>query len=588
MANFNIATGAGIYFAEDMGAKGDGSTDDAPAIQAAINAISAAGGGTLQFGAREYALGAKLVANHNVRLQGVGGARNDSTGVSGGTVFLAKTAGAYAGIAWNDAPLSAQPPASGAGSVPALALYGFHVTDIGFVDFTRPVHIGDKFNSGFRYSSLKNLWTSGATDWGFWLENCGEFWGASNLRATNSPASATGGIMIATSQTNFNNGNAVLNNTFCENTVAGGLSRGLVIRATDDAIMNNLVFERPQSNLHGNVVSQTATTTSGSADIVVTDGTQFPLDMPVAVATQFDVMKPYQLYFVVSQVGNTIQIAFEQAGTPLVLGTTGTPSLIRWGFPSIEVVGYGGSTNIQPVFLSGTDAEGMAGCSVYGQRASIILSLGAAGSVQGTEIASTICARSLSGGSFSATSAILDFDANSTKAAFVNVYRQSTHAYPYPSGPLIGTSYNANKSRGEIILMPHGAVEVTGSQYATSLPRSVLQPVRLITASIATVSLYGGGVYSCIYTGTLTTIKLPALVASLQTAFVTTQGLPLDIINDMPTSGATMTVNTNAADNFSNSTKTSYSIPQGGSLRLLGNTDGTNTWWSVVANNGAT
>lgn len=57
----------------DYGAVGNGLADDAPAIQAAINALKAAGGGVLQFGPRIYRLASPIVINGvTVTLQGAG------------------------------------------------------------------------------------------------------------------------------------------------------------------------------------------------------------------------------------------------------------------------------------------------------------------------------------------------------------------------------------------------------------------------------------------------------------------------------------------------------------------------------------
>lgn len=53
------------------GAKGDGSTDDATAIQSAINAASTAGGGTVFFPAGTYIVGTTIKVKSNVTLQGV-------------------------------------------------------------------------------------------------------------------------------------------------------------------------------------------------------------------------------------------------------------------------------------------------------------------------------------------------------------------------------------------------------------------------------------------------------------------------------------------------------------------------------------
>ena len=57
----------------DFGAVGNGTTNDAPAIQAAINALKLAGGGVLQFGARVYRIASPIVIDGvTVTLQGAG------------------------------------------------------------------------------------------------------------------------------------------------------------------------------------------------------------------------------------------------------------------------------------------------------------------------------------------------------------------------------------------------------------------------------------------------------------------------------------------------------------------------------------
>ena len=57
----------------DYGAKGDGTTDDAPAIQAAVNDLKTRGGGTLLFGPRTYRIASAVVVDGaTVRFQGAG------------------------------------------------------------------------------------------------------------------------------------------------------------------------------------------------------------------------------------------------------------------------------------------------------------------------------------------------------------------------------------------------------------------------------------------------------------------------------------------------------------------------------------
>ena len=52
-----LAQGAGVYSVRDFGAKGDGVAKDTAAIQQAIDAATAAGGGTVELGAGTYLSG---------------------------------------------------------------------------------------------------------------------------------------------------------------------------------------------------------------------------------------------------------------------------------------------------------------------------------------------------------------------------------------------------------------------------------------------------------------------------------------------------------------------------------------------------
>lgn len=80
------------YHVRDFGAVGDGITNDAPAIQAAVDAMNAAGGGVLEFGARTYRLASPIVVDSvSIIFQGAGFTEGATT--ADGTWFSITTTG---------------------------------------------------------------------------------------------------------------------------------------------------------------------------------------------------------------------------------------------------------------------------------------------------------------------------------------------------------------------------------------------------------------------------------------------------------------------------------------------------------------
>ncbi len=75
-----VLTGRSAHV-RDYGAVGDGTVNDAPAIQAAINDLASKGGGTLLFGTKTYRLASAIsISSVAVRLQGQGFAESPSPG----------------------------------------------------------------------------------------------------------------------------------------------------------------------------------------------------------------------------------------------------------------------------------------------------------------------------------------------------------------------------------------------------------------------------------------------------------------------------------------------------------------------------
>lgn len=129
----------------DYGAVGNGTTNDAPAIQAAINALKVSGGGVLQFGARIYRIATPIVIDGvTVTLQGAGFTEgpNESNGTwlkidqTGFTPFTFSGAMARGSIVRDIAVRQYHSPSFTASWAPTNYDYVFRVQDcLGAVDF---------------------------------------------------------------------------------------------------------------------------------------------------------------------------------------------------------------------------------------------------------------------------------------------------------------------------------------------------------------------------------------------------------------------------------------------------------------------
>jgi hypothetical protein len=128
----------------DFGAVGNGTTNDAPAIQAAINALGTAGG-VVQFGPRTYRIASAIVINSNsVRLQGAGFTEGGGPGqgtwmtvdLTGFTPFTFSGVSARGSVVRDIAFRQNHTAALNASWAPTNYDYLFRVTDcLGGIDF---------------------------------------------------------------------------------------------------------------------------------------------------------------------------------------------------------------------------------------------------------------------------------------------------------------------------------------------------------------------------------------------------------------------------------------------------------------------
>lgn len=150
------------------------------------------------------------------------------------------------------------------------------------------------------------------------------------------------------------------------------VQRGIRFQCENGSNLNEVHAYNVQNN-NGAVTTQTqtATTTAASTDIAVTDGTQYPVDMPVwfsAVGSNTTVYADL-IYFVTYQSGNTIRVSASKGAAAVTPDWSGSTTINCKGFPSMEVVAVGNGYITSSQF-DGLDLEGDAGTHLLLQQTS--------------------------------------------------------------------------------------------------------------------------------------------------------------------------------------------------------------------------
>lgn len=142
-------------------------------------------------------------------------------------------------------------------------------------------------------------------------------------------------------------GNSTFDHCFNANNGTGSSSlvqRGIRFQCENGSNLNEVHAHTIQNN--NSVVAlqtQTATTTAASTDIAVTDGTKYPLDMPVYFSAVGSNTTLYanKIYIVVYQSGNTIRVSDSKSAAAVTPDWSGATTINARGYPGLEVVAVG-------------------------------------------------------------------------------------------------------------------------------------------------------------------------------------------------------------------------------------------------------
>lgn len=235
----------------------------------------------------------------------------------------------------------------------SLAVTGARISNIAFDNFTTAVQVGAFNAPGLAFSKLENLIAFNTKDRSFDLLNY-EHLDASHLYGFYCKHAAR--IAMYASGADGGYGNSTIVHVYNQNSGdpysygielgAGYNHDGTGGMAHRYAFIQNNHYNRAQ------YIDAAVSTVTGSANITVTDGTKFPVGMPVRWLTNNPAgftggpnpsgatAGNQVTYFVVSRVGNVVQISLTPDGAPInANAAVAGLSLSHWGFPHVVVRG---------------------------------------------------------------------------------------------------------------------------------------------------------------------------------------------------------------------------------------------------------
>ena len=340
------------------------------AIRAAATAANAAGGGIVKIPAGNITLASALPMYHGVVYEGVPAridTRGGATAGYGGTILTGN--GTFNGFQYNHTDLGTPPTVEN--TFLNGMVHGAGARELTLVNFLNGVKIGALYNPGANECKFERLHIVNCAAWGFWLENHA---GCSMDKINITNCAAGGRASVASGATAYNCGNSSWIDTFV---AAANTGRGIVTWSRGASSINDEGAFHEQCNRSTVTISQAATMSNGSANITVTSGAAFAVDMPVTVSANANGFRQNQIYFVASVAGNVITLR-DTVGYGTARNATGATAvnILSRGFPCFEVAGLDASSNVTGQFAMGLDLEGSTTARVVMQNTTYCVLLG--------------------------------------------------------------------------------------------------------------------------------------------------------------------------------------------------------------------
>lgn len=410
----------GAVACNDVNCAGGDDTDSYAAIVAAQNA-AALTCGIVDYPGGSYYVSATVIPADCVTHQGVGYSLTvDSTyALTGGTVLVGN--GTSDMFAYNGTPTTCGTITE----VLATLRSGVRILDLAIRNVGTGIRVGAFCNGGLLHSVISNVFIGDYAAWAFYWENGAQSY-ITQIVAGPGRAGSTGAMWFGCSHyhtasgAHYNFGNMFVTNLDNASPQSAFGARGIEFVSRNGASCNDWNVTHIHSLVNYTKQTQAGTFTTSSANIGVSTGSTYPVGMPVTVEgvnCLSNGFTPHRTYFVVSRVGNTIQVANFWDGAALAAGNNLSGcSVVTYGWPALFI---GGSNNLSPAVsaiqssnFSGLDVEGRATALLVLQNAAVNVEVGYINGGQGTETACGIVNRASTGVITSAFQTCLDSSFN--------------------------------------------------------------------------------------------------------------------------------------------------------------------------------
>ena len=347
-------------------------TDTTAQIIAKAQAAKAAGGGTVLFPAGRWTLTDPLPYLEGVLYKGVKPVLK-STNVTntqympdsqnmfiGGTV-LADPTNSFPAIAANNVD-----PGSIAIDIGNTQIANGGIIGIGTDGFSHGIQIGATNIMGPVWGEIDEFYAINYSQWGVDIANM-QHMKIGVVRTFERDAGTPGGggqrYEARLPYLTLIPGNSNALELFHRTTNQSHHSRGIVLGG-DPAVATSqfggVDVAKLQVNSYNKVLtSQTASFTSGSTSVTVTDGTKFRAGMAVNFTAAGNGITANNIYIVRSVAGNVLTLAVSKLAALFSATATGTLTIQTYGFPLAEFTNFGSSS------IHDLDLEGTASVALY-------------------------------------------------------------------------------------------------------------------------------------------------------------------------------------------------------------------------------